>query len=126
MMLAAMLAMVLLVAAPAMAQTTDDSIVEECAAVLNQINEGSQYAENTADQDLNQDQYQYNPGGAGGDVQFTAGNNLQDVSQFGGDGGAGGTGSQYQYATQDQTQDATATGPTFDADQGQRSFNRAV
>jgi hypothetical protein len=122
MMLAAMVAMVLLLAAvPVMADTFLSS-----GASLNQVNRGSQFAENDADQDLNQDQYQYNPGGAGGDVQFTAGNNLQDVSQFGGDGGAGGTGSQYQYATQDQTQDATATGPTFDADQVQRSFNRAV
>jgi hypothetical protein len=123
-----------------MAQTEgDNNIVEECAAVLNQINEGSQYAENTADQDLNQDQYQYNPGAAGGDVQYNPqfqvddGNSLQQtpvidveddpVNQYAGEGGAGGTGSQYQYGTQDQTQDATATGPTFSAEQQQYCEN---
>jgi len=121
MMLAAMVAMVMvLAAAPVMADTLLRSV-----AVTNQVNTGDQIAENDADQDLNQSQYQYNPGGAGGDVQFTAGNSLQDVSQFGGDGGAGGTGSQYQYGTQDQDQDATVTGPTFDATQVQHGFNRA-
>ena len=64
MMLAAMVAMVMvLAAAPVMADTVLSSV-----GVVNQINEGSQFAENDADQDLNQDQYQYNPGGAGGDV----------------------------------------------------------
>ena len=48
MLMAAMLAMVLAAAAPAFAQdtTTEGSIVEECLAVLNQTNEGSQYAVN--------------------------------------------------------------------------------
>ena len=121
MMLAAMVAMVMvLAAAPVMADTVLRSV-----AVVNQSNTGDQIAKNDADQDATASQYQYNPGGAGGDVQFTAGNSLQDVSQFGGDGGAGGTGSQYQYGTQDQDQDATVTGPTFDATQVQHGFNRA-
>src|SRR5215204_2543570 len=102
MMLAAMVAMVLLLAAaPVMADT-----VLRSGAVVNQSNTGDQIAKNDADQDATASQYQYSPGGAGGDVQFTAGNNLQDVSQFAGDGGAGGTGSQYQYQSQSQTQDA--------------------
>src|SRR5215210_9390860 len=122
MMLAAMVAMVmLLAAAPVMADTLLRSV-----AVTNQINDGNQIAKNDADQDANASQYQYNPGGAGGDVQFTAGNSLQDVSQFGGDGGAGGTGSQYQYQSQSQDQDATATGPTFIADQNVSANNKVL
>jgi hypothetical protein len=132
MMLAAMVAMVLLVAAPAMADT-----VLVSGAEINQTNEGSQYAVNQADQDASASQYQYNPGGSAAtgdqfDLDFNvAGNNLQDVefdAQFAGDatGGAGGTGSQYQYQNQRQVQDATATGPTFDADQVVHSSNRAV
>ena len=65
MMLAAMLAMALLVAAPAMAQTTDDSIVEECAAVLSQANEGDVVSQNVSDQTA--DQRQFAPGG---DAQY--------------------------------------------------------
>jgi hypothetical protein len=64
MMLAAMVAMVLLLAAaPVMADTLLRSV-----GVTNQENEGSQFAENDADQDATASQYQYNPGGAGGDV----------------------------------------------------------
>ena len=133
MMLAAMAAVVLLVAAPAMADT-----VLVSGAEINQSNEGSQYAVNLADQDASASQYQYNPGGSAttGD-QFdldinVAGNNLQDVNiqdsfQFegGGDvtGGAGGTGSQYQYQNQTQDQTARAIGPTFDATQTTYSAN---
>ena len=129
MMLAAVAAVVLLVAAPAMADT-----VLVSRAVIDQSNEGSQYAVNQADQDASASQYQYNPGGsaATGD-QFdldinVAGNNLQDIEfdgQFAGDatGGAGGTGSQYQYQNQRQVQDAEAIGPTFDATQTTDSAN---
>ena len=62
MMLAAMGAMALLVVAPASAQTVDDSIVEACAAALNQENVGDVVAQNAAEQTA--DQYQYAPGGA--------------------------------------------------------------
>jgi hypothetical protein len=80
MMLAAMAAVVLLVAAPAMADT-----VLVSRAVIDQSNEGSQYAVNLADQDASASQYQYNPGGSAAtgdqfDLDFNvAGNNLQDV-----------------------------------------------
>jgi hypothetical protein len=129
MMLAAMAAVVLLVAAPAMADT-----VLVSGAEIDQSNEGSQYAVNLADQDASASQYQYNPGGSAAtgdqfDLDFNvAGNNLQDIEfdgQFAGDatGGAGGTGSQYQYQNQRQVQDAEATGPTFDATQTTYSAN---
>ena len=129
MMLAAMAAVVLLVAAPAMADT-----VLVSRAVIDQSNEGSQYAVNLADQDASASQYQYNPGGSAAtgdqfDLDFNvAGNNLQDIEfdvQYGGDatGGAGGTGSQYQYQNQRQVQDAEAIGPTFDATQTTDSAN---
>ena len=137
MMLAAMVAMVMLVAAPAMADT-----VLVSGAELDQTNEGDQIAVNQAEQDATASQYQYQPGGsassaAGDEFDLdinVAGNNLQDVNiqdsfQFegGGDvtGGAGGTGSQYQYQNQRQVQDATATGPTFDAEQVQYCSNVA-
>ncbi len=129
MMLAAMVAVMLLVAAPAMADT-----VLVSGAELDQSNEGSQYAVNEADQDASASQYQYNPGGSAAtgdqfDLDFNvAGNNLQDIDfdvQFAGDatGGAGGTGSQYQYQNQRQVQDAEAIGPTFDATQTTHSAN---
>jgi hypothetical protein len=132
MMLAAMAAVVLLVAAPAMADT-----VLVSRAVIDQSNEGSQYAVNLADQDASASQYQYNPGGSAAtgdqfDRDFNlAGNNLQDVEfdvQYAGDatGGAGGTGSQYQYQNQSQDQTARAIGPTFDADQDTSVNNRVV
>jgi hypothetical protein len=132
MMLAAMAAVVLLVAAPAMADT-----VLVSRAVIDQSNEGSQYAVNLADQDASASQYQYNPGGSAAtgdqfDLDFNvAGNNLQDVEfdvQFAGDatGGAGGTGSQYQYQNQSQDQTARAIGPTFDADQDTSVNNRVA
>jgi hypothetical protein len=132
MMLAAMAAVVLLVAAPAMADT-----VLVSGAEIDQSNEGSQYAVNLADQDASASQYQYNPGGSATtgdqfDLDFNvAGNNLQDVEfdvQYGGDatGGAGGTGSQYQYQNQSQDQTARAIGPTFDADQDTSVNNRVV
>jgi hypothetical protein len=136
MMLAAMVAVVLLVAAPAMADT-----VLVSRAQIDQSNEGSQYAVNLADQDASASQYQYNPGGSAAtgdefDLDINvAGNNLQDVNiqdsfQFdpSGDatGGAGGTGSQYQYQNQRQVQDAEATGPTFDADQDTSVNNRVA
>ena len=104
MMLAAMVAMVLLVAAPAMA----DAVLRG-TAVVNQSNEGDQIAVNRAEQDADASQYQYNPGG--------------DATGDDSTGGAGGTGSQYQYQNQRQVQDATATGPTFDADQTQYTRN---
>ncbi len=143
MLLAAMLAMALLVAAPAMAQVEGDSnIVTGCTADLNQSNEGSQFAINDADQDATASQYQYQPGGAGGDatddesvtideIDVEVGNNLEEIEidtvdiadETGGAGGDGGTGSQYQYQNQSQDQDATATGPTFDATQTQYCSN---
>src|SRR5215210_8589933 len=131
MMLAAMVvAVAMLVAAPAMAAT-----VLVSRAQIDQSNEGSQYAVNLADQDASASQYQYNPGGSAAtgdqfDLDFNvAGNNLQDVEfdvQYGGDatGGAGGTGSQYQYQNQRQVQDAEAIGPTFDATQDISVNNR--
>jgi hypothetical protein len=138
MMLAAMVAMVLLVAAPAMADT-----VLRGTAVINQSNEGDQVAINRAEQDADARQFQYNPGGDATDDDSV---NIEDVEiDFGfrgnglqpfdidieGDvdisddetGGAGGTGSQYQYQNQRQVQEATATGPTFDADQTQYTRN---
>jgi hypothetical protein len=130
MMLAAMVvAVAMLVAAPAMADT-----VLVSGAEIDQSNEGSQYAVNLADQDASASQYQYNPGGSAAtgdqfDLDFNvAGNNLQAIEfdvQFAGDatGGAGGTGSQYQYQNQRQVQDATATGPTFSAEQTTDSAN---
>ncbi len=134
MMLAAMVAMVLLVAAPAMADT-----VLRGTAVINQSNEGDQVAINRAEQDATASQYQYNPGGDATDddsAQYEdieiEGNSLQgDEIEIEGDvdesddetGGAGGTGSQYQYQNQRQVQEATATGPTFDADQTQYTRN---
>jgi hypothetical protein len=129
MMLAAMAAVAMLVAAPAMADT-----VLVSGAQIDQSNEGSQYAVNLADQDASASQYQYNPGGSAAtgdqfDLDFNvAGNNLQAIEfdgQFAGDatGGAGGTGSQYQYQNQRQVQDATATGPTFSAEQTTDSAN---
>ena len=132
MMLAAMAAVVLLVAAPAMADT-----VLVSRAVIDQSNEGSQYAVNLADQDASASQYQYNPGGSAAtgdqfDLDFNvAGNNLQDIEfdvQYGGDatGGAGGTGSQYQYQNQSQDQTARAIGPTFHADQDTSVNNRVA
>src|SRR5215203_1784710 len=132
MMLAAMVAVAMLVAAPAMADT-----VLVSGAVIDQSNEGSQYAINVADQDASASQYQYNPGGSAAtgdqfDLDFNvAGNNLQDVEfdvQYAGDatGGAGGTGSQYQYQNQRQVQDAEATGPTFDATQDTSVNNRVL
>jgi hypothetical protein len=63
MMLAAMVAMVLVVVAvPAMA----DTVLSSDASLI-QANDGNQIAVNDADQDLNQDQRQHNPGGEGGD-----------------------------------------------------------
>src|SRR5215211_6997549 len=132
MMLAAMVAMAMLVAAPAMADT-----VLVSRAQIDQSNEGSQYAVNLADQDASASQYQYNPGGSAAtgdqfDLDFNvAGNNLQDIEfdvQYAGDatGGAGGTGSQYQYQNQRQVQDAEATGPTFDDEQDTTVKNRVV
>jgi hypothetical protein len=58
MMLAAMVAMVMLVAAPAMADT-----VLRSTAQIDQSNDGSQYAINDADQDATASQFQYQPGG---------------------------------------------------------------
>ena len=132
MMLAAMAAVAMLVAAPAMADT-----VLVSRAQIDQSNEGSQYAVNLADQDASASQYQYNPGGSAAtgdefDLDINvAGNNLQDIEfdgQFAGDatGGAGGTGSQYQYQNQRQVQDAEAVGPTFDADQDTSVNNRVA
>jgi hypothetical protein len=132
MMLAAMAAVAMLVAAPAMADT-----VLVSGAQIDQSNEGSQYAVNLADQDASASQYQYNPGGSATtgdqfDLDFNvAGNNLQAIEfdvQFAGDatGGAGGTGSQYQYQNQSQVQDAEAIGPTFDADQDTSVNNRVA
>jgi hypothetical protein len=63
MMLAAMVAMVMLVAAPAMADT-----VLRSTAQIDQSNDGSQYAINDADQDATASQYQYQPGGDATDV----------------------------------------------------------
>ena len=132
MMLAAMLAMVMLLAAPAMAQTADDSIVERCVATLNQANEGDVIAANESNQDAAQ--YQYAPGGDADaasdqdqyDVEFGFDLQDDDADDFNVDlqyqdadidatGGAGGT----QDADQDADQDATATGATFDAEQAQ-------
>jgi hypothetical protein len=147
MMLAAMVAMAILLAAPAMAQTTSGSIVERCVATLDQSNEGDQVAINQAEQDADASQFQYNPGG---DATQDNSLNIDDVEiEFGGrgtpgmqfqeieiegdvdlsndqTGGAGGTGSQYQYQNQRQVQDATATGPTFDASQVQYCSNVAL
>jgi hypothetical protein len=141
MMLAAVVAMVMLLAAPAMAQTTDGSIVQRCVATLDQSNEGDQVAINQADQDATVSQFQYQPGGDATDddsvevdIDFDGrgpvGMSFEEI-EIEGDvdisddetGGAGGTGSQYQYQNQRQVQEATATGPTFDATQTQYSVN---
>ncbi len=67
MMLAAIVAMVMLLAATAMAQTSgDNNIVQRGTATLNQQANGDQVASNDATQDADASQYQYNPGGAGG------------------------------------------------------------
>ncbi len=67
MMLAAMVAMVMLLAAPAMAQTSgDNNIVQRGTATLNQQANGDQVASNDADQDARARQFQYQPGGVGG------------------------------------------------------------
>ena len=112
MILAAMLGMALLVASPAMAQgevSGDENIVEQCAAVLNQVNEGSQYAVG-GDQDANQNQYQY---------QNDDEDEEDTPPELQGDDG-----NQYQYGSIDQTQgDQTATGSTFDAEQVQYCSN---
>jgi len=67
MMLAAIVAMVMLLAATAMAQTSgDNNIVQRGTATLNQQANGDQVASNDADQDADASQYQFQPGGAGG------------------------------------------------------------
>ena len=148
MMLAAMLAMVMLLAAPAMAQTADDSIVERCVATLDQSNEGDVIAANESNQDAAQ--YQYAPGGdADANIdqnqdqdQDQYDNEEEDEEETGSSLQADTEeeedvdfGDQYQYqdanidatggagGTQDidqyADQYATATGATFEAEQAQ-------
>ena len=77
MMLAAMLAMVLVAAAPAVAQTqtTEDVNLGACVQYLNQSADGDVIADNDSAQDV--DQYQYAPGG---EAQYSPGDDVGDVT----------------------------------------------
>ena len=80
MMLAAMVAMVMLLAVPAIAQTSgDNNIVQQGTATLNQQANGDQVATNDADQDADASQYQYQPGGAGGGGGGGGGVSVTDI-----------------------------------------------
>ena len=129
--LGALLAMALLVAAPAvMAQT------------ITQSNTGDVISQNVAEQEAAQ--YQYAPGGAGGDVD-APGQGIEEeggppmkeplpsmelgeeeTEEFEADqdiDAAGGAGGEQDAAQYGGDQDATATGPTFTADQVQYCSN---
>jgi hypothetical protein len=107
MLLAAMLGMALFALVPAFAQ--DGNVSQSCNATLTQSNTGSQYAINVASQDQNQgDQYV--------EPEVTVPETTEPVDPAGGG---------LQYQSQDLSQNATATGPTFNASQTQDCANAA-